>query len=230
MVLALFVMARGATPGHAACLSVDAAALENIAESAVSIAEIIAKLGGDGEPTYLFVGERHQVGAVKRFVVDLANALVEQGFDVGLYVEGFQTGCAPEDGACWSLARAFRTEAFHRLLELSQAPVYPIDPPDRGDRTRKMAEVIAAGTEAVRIVLVGNSHVLHAGDPDAELWVYGGGIRYPDPGDLVEAFPREQTLTFALRRATLAADVPYLVWADGCAADYSLFTGYSSDY
>jgi hypothetical protein len=226
----LLVLVGTVEPGRAACLSADAAGLENIDESAVSIAEIIAKLAGDGEPTYLFVGERHQVGAVKRFVVDLANALVERGFDVGLYVEGFQTGCSPDDSTCWSLARAFRADAFHRLLEGSRAPVHPIDPPDRRDRTRRMAEVIAAGSEAVRIVLVGNSHVLHAGDPDAELWVYGGGIRYPDPGDLVEAFPRERTLTFALRRATLGGDVPYLVWADGCAADYSLFTGYSSEY
>jgi hypothetical protein len=218
-----------ATPASAACRTGGVPELEELEQASVTLAEIVAKLVGD-RPTYLFIGERHPVGPVKRFVVDLSDALIEAGFDVGIYVEGFRTDCSPADDACRSLARAFGADAFYSLLEQARAPVHPIAPPERFERTRRMAERIAAGAETIRIVLVGNSHVLHAGDPDAELWVYGGGMRYPDPGDLVEAFPRQRSLTFALREGAPPVDRHYVVWANGCDADYTLYTDFRLDY
>lgn len=178
---------------------------------------------------YLFVGERHVVGPVKRFAVDLAHELADLGHDVGLYVEGFRTDCPPSDASCDSLARLFNAEAFRRLLEDSRVPVHPIDPPGDDDRAARMASAIGAGQEAVRVVLVGKSHVTHAGDPGAEIWVYGGGMRYSDPGDVAEAFPREESLVFVLDTAEAAA-VPYSLRAGGCGADYTLITADSVAY
>lgn len=195
----------------------------------VSIHEIVARVESE-QPTYIFVGERHQVGPVKRFAVDLSNALVDAGYDVGLYVEGFRTDCDPRDSTCQTLARIFDAEAFDRLLEESRAPVHPIDPPERDRRATRMAEVIGGGTETIRVVLVGNSHVLYAGDPEAEHWVFGGGMLYPDPGDLVEAFPRERSLTVALIEAAAPGEAPYSLQRGGCASDYTLAVEYSGAY
>jgi hypothetical protein len=92
-----------------------------------------------------------------------------------------------------------------------------------------MARSIAAGRESIRVVLVGSAHVLYAGNDGAELWIYGGGLRYPDPGDLVEAFPRCKTLTVGLETADVA-DAPYRLIQDGCAADYALAAPDTRDY
>ncbi len=209
----LVLLAGPAAPAGAACVS---------AGSVASLEEIVERLVVEGR-RYVFVGERHGVGPAKRFAVDLANALVERGHDVGLYVEGFRTDCPPRDRACRHLARDFNAEAFERLLAESKAPVHAIDPPERRRRAARMAEAVAAGGEAIRIVLLGRSHVVFAGDPEAELWVYGGGLRYPDPGDVVEAFPPEQVLTLALETDGAVVE-PYSVRVDGCLADYSLAT------
>lgn len=177
----------------------------------------------DTQVRYVFVGERHGVGPVKRFAVDLANALLDSGLDVGLYVEGFRTNCKPQDETCWSLARAFNMLAFRTLLDESRAPVHPIDPPDGKERAARMAAAIAEGTEEVRVVLVGNSHVLYAGDGDAELWVYGGGLKFPDPGDVVEVFPPQEVLTLGLETSPELA-APYALRESGCAVDYLVMT------
>ncbi len=187
----------------------------------------------DEEIRYVFVGERHGIGPVKRFTADLANELVARGHDVGLYVEGFRAGCDPGDESCRDLARLFNGEAFSRLLRESRAPVHPLDPAERDRRTLRMAATIAGGPESLRIVLVGRSHVVSAWDPDAELWVYGGGVRYPDPGDLVEAFPRAQALTMAFEPGSEpGADEidPYRLQVDGCEADYRLVAPRRADY
>jgi hypothetical protein len=108
--------------------------------------------GGGGERLR---GERHAVGPVKRFAVDLAHELADRGHDVGLYVEGFRTDCLRADAACDSLARLFNAEAFRRLLDESRVPVHAIDPPEEDRRAARMAAAIAAGPETIRIVLVG---------------------------------------------------------------------------
>ena len=197
-------------------------------ERSSSLGEIVARVHA-GEVKYVFVGERHGVGPVKKFAVDLANALVESGEDVGLYVEGFRTDCPPRDGSCWSLARAFNGEAFRTLLDESKASIHPIDPPERDRRTARMAARIAKGREAVRVVLVGKSHVVYAGDHEAEHWVYGGGLRFPDPGDLAEAFPRQEVLTIGLE--TSEEGVPsYALRLGGCGVDYVVTTEPTRDY
>jgi len=186
----------------------------------VSVGEVAARVEREGR-RYVFVGERHAVGPVKRFAVDLAHELADRGHDVGLYVEGFRTDCPPSDGGCETLAGLFNAEAFRRLLAESQVPVHPIDPPEKDRRAARMATAIAGGSETIRVVLAGNSHVAHAGDPDADVFVYGGALRYPDPGDLAEAFPREESLTIALDTAQDTA-MPYSLHAGGCGADYTL--------
>jgi hypothetical protein len=193
-----------------------------------SIAEIVDRVENQGV-RYLFVGESHAVGPAKRFAVDSANALVERGHDVGLYVEGFRTDCAPSDVDCRSLAQLFNRDAFLTLLARSRAPVHAIDPPEADLRVERMVRTIAAGTESIRVVLVGRSHVVYAGVPDAELWVYGGHLRYPDPGDLAEAFPRQEYLTFSLEAAG-APGPPYSLRLDGCRADYALVTEPTGTY
>ncbi len=193
-----------------------------------SVEEIVAQVKAEGLK-YVFVGERHGIGPVKKFAVDLTNALVESGYDVGLYVEGFRTDCPPRDEACWSLARAFNRQAFLTLLDESKASVHPIDPPEGDRRAERMAATIAAGSESVRVVLVGRSHVIHAENREAELWVYGGGLRYPDPGDVAEAFPRHEYLTVGLETGD-GAGVPYSLQHDECGADYVLITPPSDDY
>jgi hypothetical protein len=194
----------------------------------VSVREVAARVEREGR-RYVFVGERHAVGPVKRFAVDLAHELADRGHDVGLYVEGFRTDCPPSDAGCDSLARLFNAEAFARLLDEAQVPVHPIDPPEVDRRAGRMASAIAAGSETIRVVLVGNSHVTHAGDPDAELFVYGGALRYPDPGDLAEAFPREESLILALDTAEDAV-APYSLHAGGCGADYTLVVANTRAY
>jgi hypothetical protein len=95
-----------------------------------------------------------------------------------------------------------------------------------------MAESIAWGSEEIRVVLVGNTHVLHAGNPDAMVPIFGGGVLYPDPGDLAEAFPRQEILTFRLETtsdeieayALIADGESYALLADGCDADYAIRT------
>ncbi len=212
----------------AVCLLVLPAGARSVAFAAcvragaeVSVPQVAARVEREGV-RFLFVGERHAVGPVKRFAVDLAHELAARGHDVGLYVEGFRTDCPLADAACDSLARLFNAEAFDRLLAESRVPVHPIDPPEQDRRAARMAEAIAAGPETIRIVLAGNSHVAHAGDPLAELWVYGGALRYPDPGDLAEAFPREQSLIVALDAADQAVTPPYALRTGGCGADYTL--------
>lgn len=193
-----------------------------------SLDELVARVDAD-HVKYVFIGERHGVGPVKRFAVEAANALVEAGHHVGLYVEGFRVDCPPRDDTCWSLARAFNGQAFRTLLEESRASVHAIDPPEAGLRAAKMAAVIAGGSESVRVVLVGNSHVVHAEDPDAEWWVWGGGLRYPDPGDLAEQFPRREYLTVGLETAP-AVGPPYSLRRDGCGFDYVLTTEDTEEY
>ncbi|MGH9464862.1 MAG: hypothetical protein ACRD0X_04405 [Thermoanaerobaculia bacterium] len=212
-------MAGSDHPAAAACLSLDAT---------VSVEDIVARIESE-ELSYVFVGERHASGPVKRFAVELTNALVDRGHDVGLYVEGFRAGCMPHDAACRSLAGKFNARAFVALLREVRAPVHGIDPPEHDGRVPRMAATIAAGPEAVRVVLVGRAHVVDAGNPDAQLWVYGGGMRYPDPGDLVEAFPRERSLTLTLEPER-GDSRPYALRADGCRADYTLAAAATGDY
>lgn len=194
----------------------------------VSVEEVAARIEREGK-RYIFVGEKHAVGPVKRFAVELAHQLADLGHDVGLYVEGFRTDCPPADADCATIARLFNPEAFLTLLRQSRVPVHPIDPPEKNRRAVRMAETVAAGSEAIRIVLTGNTHVAHAGDPAAEIWVYGGGLRYPDPGDLAEAFPREESLTFVLETSEDAA-VPYSVHDGGCGADYTVIAASAGAY
>lgn len=176
-----------------------------------------------GRPRYAFIGESHGIGPVKRFAVDFANALVDQGVEVGVYVEGFRTDCDPRDEGCPSLARTFNRDAFLSLLDLCRAPVHPIDPPTPEGRTAAMAATIAAGGEGLKIVLVGRSHVVHAGDPDAVHRVFGGAMEYPDPGDLAEAFPKHEIVTFDLQADDDQVD-SYLVRSGGCGADFVVAT------
>ena len=196
-----------------------------------SLDEILARIERD-RPRYLFIGESHAVGPVKRFTVDLVNGLVDLGMDVGLYVEGFSTECPPRALDCSRLAPLFNADAFLALLDRSRAIVHPIDPPGRSGRAARMAESIAWGSEEIRVVLVGNTHVLHAGNPDAMVPIFGGGLLYPDPGDLAEAFPRQESLTFRLETtsdeieayALIADGEAYALIADGCDADYAIRT------
>lgn len=193
-----------------------------------SLDEVLARIERE-RPRYVLIGERHAVGPVKRFAVDLVNGLVDLGLDVGLYVEGFSTSCPPRAVACSRLAPLFNAEAFLALLDQSRALVHPLDPPERHGRAARMAESIAWGSEEIRVVLVGNSHVRRAGDPAAELPIFGGGMLYPDPGDLAEAFPRQEVLTFRLE--TDDDDLgPYSLLADGCEADYAIRTPATSRY
>ncbi|HOC43379.1 MAG TPA: hypothetical protein PKJ99_10250 [Thermoanaerobaculales bacterium] len=194
----------------------------------VSLDEVVARVERDGV-RYAFVGEQHGIGPVKRFAVDLANALVDRGQDVGLYVEGFRTDCQPRDEACASLSHAFNRAAFLALLDNSRAPVHPLDPPGDRDRAATMAALVAGGSEAIKVVLVGRSHVIFAGDPDAVHHVFGGAMPYPDPGDVAEAFPRDQTLTFTLLDHG-DGDEPYRLRRDGCRGDYLVSTAPSRQY
>jgi hypothetical protein len=189
----------------------------------VSVAKVVERIASERR-RYVFVGERHGSEATKDFAVDLANALAARGLDVGLYVEGFRTDCAPRDAACGSLARLFNPKAFQRLLAEARVPVHAIDPPEKDARAARMAATIASGGEEIRVVLVGRTHVVHAGDPLAELWVYGGGMRYRDPGDVVEAFPAAESLTVALEvgRRAAGSGPGYALHTPGCGADYAL--------
>lgn len=196
--------------------------------SGATLDEIVRHVTDQGLK-YVFVGESHESGPPKRLAVDLGNALVDLGHDVGLYVEGFRIGCALDDAACHKLARLFNDAAFAALLAESRAPVRPLDPPQRDRRATRMAATIREGSEAVRIVLVGNSHVVHATVAEAEHWVFGGGLRYPDPGDLVEAFPREESLTLILETAEDGI-APYSLSADGCEADYRVLAPATGAY
>lgn len=197
-------------------------------ERHASLADIVARIDAE-QVKYVFVGERHGIGPVKKFAVDLANALVDSGHDVGLYVEGFRTDCPLEDDSCWSLARSFNGPAFRTLLDQSRAAIHAIDPPERDRRVPRMAATIAEGPEGVRVVLAGRSHVVYAGDLGAELWVYGGGLRFPDPGDLAESFPRGQVLTIALEIARGHLP-PYSLRRSGCGVDYVVTTEPTRDY
>jgi hypothetical protein len=192
-----------------------------------SVDQIVARVGAE-QRRYIFVGEIHRVGPVKKFVVDLTNELVDRGYDVGLYVEGFRTDC-PLREDCTSLARIFNREAFQTLLDQSRAPVHAIDPPQSTGRVASMAARIAGGTESIRVVLAGRTHVLHAEDGGADLRVYGGGLRYPDPGDLAEAFERRKYLTVVLETVD-GATAEYSVREDGCGADYLLTTPWTTNY
>lgn len=69
---------------------------------------------------------------------------------------------------------------------------------------------------------MGRNHVVPAWGPDIERRAFGG-LRYPDPGDPVEAFSRRQSLTVALEDGEGRGD--YTLRADGCAADYHLTAG-----
>jgi len=217
-----------ARPRRAVTLVVCLAALTAQAVAAcgpgdgASLDEILARVERD-RPRYLFIGERHAVGPVKRFAVDLVNGLVDLGMDVGLYVEGFSTECPPRALDCSRLAPLFNADAFLTLVDRSRAIVHPIDPPERSGRATRMAESIAWGSEEIRVVLVGNTHVLHAGNPDAMLPIFGGGMLYPDPGDLAEAFPRQEVLTFRLETTSDEIE-SYALLADGCDADYAIRT------
>lgn len=195
-----------------------------------SLDEVVSRVEAD-HLRYVFIGERHGVGPIKRFAVELANALEDRGNDVGLYVEGFRTNCRPSDTSCWTLARWFNPGAFGTLLQQARVPVHAIDPPERDERSRRMAATIASGPESVRVVLVGQSHVGFAGDALAELRVYGGAVRFPDPGDVAEAFPRPELLTIGL-----AAGIDAGRWTavdsaeDRCAFDLVLTAADSPDY
>lgn len=197
------------------------------ATKASSLEEIVTRVEAE-QIKYVFVGEHHRVGPVKKLAVDLSNALVEKGHEVGLYVEGFRTDCPPRDASCWSLARTFNSEAFSVLLDESKASIHAIDPPHRDRRAERMAATIAAGREVVRVVLVGRSHVIHAGDPEAEHWVYGGRLRFPNPGDLAEAFPRQEVLTIGLETSHEAFSddsfFDYSLRHSGCGVDYVVTT------
>jgi hypothetical protein len=194
-----------------------------------SLEEVVERIGREGL-RFAFVGERHGVGPVKRFAVDLANALVGRGHEVGLYVEGFRTDCAPLDPACGSLAQLFNRGAYLALADRSRATVHPIDPPEGDNRAARMAAVIAGGSEAIRVVLVGMSHVVFAGQPAAQYRVFGGGMAYPDPGDLAEAFPRTEYLTIGLETAADGLTVPYSLRRGGSGTDYVLSTRCTGDY
>jgi len=196
--------------------------------STVTVEQVVRHLEDDGI-RYVFVGENHGSGPAKRFAVELVNRLVDRGHDVGLYVEGFRTDCDPPDDSCRTLARLFNASAFSKLLGESRAPVRPLDPPERDQRAVRMAATIAGGAESIRVVLVGKTHVAHAEDPEAELWIYGGGLRYPNPGDLVEAFPRAESVTVVLEPVD-AVDGTYALRADGCKADYALVAPATSAY
>ena len=219
LLMALALAAALATPARPACRPGD---------NAASIADIVERARAQGI-RYVFVGEQHDVGPVKRFAVDLANALADAGDEVGLYVEGFRTDCEPTDGTCDSLARLFNPAAFHTLLAESKTAVHAIDPVENDRRVARMAATIGAGVEPIRVVLAGSVHVLHAGNDLAELHVYGGGMRYPNPGDLAEAFPRHEYLTVGLETADLT-DAPYRVSQSGCAADYVVAAPDTRDY
>ena len=184
----------------------------------VSLDEVVERMV-QGELKYAFIGERHGIGPVKRFAVDLANALVDAGLDVGVYVEGFRTDCDPRDPSCRDLAAAFNRNAFLALLDHCRAPVHPIDPPCPDERAAAMAAAIAAGREGVKIVLLGRSHVIHAGNPEAAHPIFGGALLYPDPGDVAEAFPADQIVTFDLQSCEEAAGA-YLLRAGGCGSDF----------
>ncbi|MGH9380141.1 MAG: hypothetical protein ACRD2Z_05965 [Thermoanaerobaculia bacterium] len=197
-------------------------------QRASSLDEIVVRVHEE-QLKYVFVGERHGVGPVKKFAVDLANALVWSGLDVGLYVEGFRTNCPPGDDTCWSLARAFNMLAFRKLVDESWAPVHAIDPPEGWRRAAKMAATIAEGPEAVKVVLIGRSHVVHAGDPDAEVWVYGGALKFPDPGDVVKKFLRQEVLTLGLETSRGSVP-PYSLLRSGCGVDYVVMTENTGQY
>lgn len=196
--------------------------------SLVTIEEIVNRIERD-EVTYVFIGEGHGAVAPKRLAVDLANALVDRGYDVGLYVEGFTTTCSMEEASCHRLAGQFNLEAFSALLSESRAPVRPLDPPERDRRASRMALTIAQGRESIRVALVGNSHVVHAEDPEAELLIFGGGMKYADPGDLVEAFARSDYVTLAFE-ASDATRESYALRRDGCKADYELVVPVAGAY
>lgn len=218
--LAILAVAAVLSPSvHAAC----------VAPGRTSSLEEIVRRVHDEQVRYVFVGERHGIGPVKKFAVDLANALIDSGLDVGLYVEGFRTNCRRQDDSCWSLARAFNMLAFRMLLDESKATVHPIDPPEGRARAAKMAAIIADGSEDVKVVLVGKSHVLHAGDGEAELWVYGGGLKFPDPGDVVEVFPPQEVLTLGLETSG-DVDSPYALHESGCGVDYVVMTRDTGQY
>ena len=189
--------------------------------------EVVARVHAEGV-RYVFVGERHGVGPVKRFAVDLAHALAADGTDVALYVEGFRSGCAPGDDRCWSLAREFNRTAFDALLAAAEVPVRPLDPPERDRRVERMAETLAAASESVRVVLVGKTHVVHAADADAE-WLVYGAVRYPSPGDLARALATEGSLTIGLELAG-ETSAPYRLERDGCDVHYVLTTADAADY
>jgi hypothetical protein len=189
-----------------------------LAAEEVSLEAIVERMVR-GELKYAFIGERHGVGPVKRFAVDLANALVDQGLDVGVYVEGFRTDCDPRDPACRDLAGAFNRDAFLALLDHCRAPVHAIDPPTPDGRAAAMAAAIAAGREGVKVVLVGRSHVVHAGNPEAAHPIFGGAMLYPDPGDVAEAFPADEIVTFDLQSCDEAVG-EYLLRAGGCGSDF----------
>ncbi|HSN53359.1 MAG TPA: hypothetical protein VLT32_01750 [Candidatus Sulfomarinibacteraceae bacterium] len=187
-------------------------------EEEVSLETIVERMVLS-ELKYAFIGERHGVGPVKRFAVDLANALVDQGLDVGLYVEGFRTDCDPRDPACRHLAGAFNRDAFLALLDHCRAPVHAIDPPTHDGRAAAMAAAIAAGREGVKVVLVGRSHVVHAGNPEATHPIFGGAMLYPDPGDVAEAFPADESVTFDLQSCDGASGA-YLLRTGSCGSDF----------
>ncbi|HVS66535.1 MAG TPA: hypothetical protein VMT85_23870 [Thermoanaerobaculia bacterium] len=191
--------------------------------------ELVARVEAE-ERRYVFVGERHGIGPVKRFAVELANALDARGHQVALYVEGFRTDCPPSDESCWTLARWFNPDAFGTLLEEARVPVHALDPPERDARAMRMAATIASGSEPIRIVLVGGSHVRFAGDPRAEVRVFGGALGFPDPGDVVEAFPRAHSLTIGLDTAPPAHATGSGLRVDGCEYDVVLSTPESPGY
>jgi len=215
MILALAVPAKANPP----CVDQD---------SPASIDDIVDRIERE-RLKYVFVGERHGIGPAKRFVVDLVNRLVESRKNTGLYVEGFRTDCAPRDPTCGSLAWIFNSQAFSALLDYSQAPVHALDPPERNARATLMATTIGQGTETIRVALVGNSHVVFADHPEAEYLVWGGAVRYSNPGDLVEVFPRTESLTLALEIVE-NLEVPYALQVGGCRADYRLLVAPTTAY
>ena len=113
------------------------------ASDAEATVDAIVRQVEDGRIRNVFVGERHGVGPVKRFVVDVANALTDRGHDVGLYIEGFDRGCAPGSTTCTGrVAEAFNAEAFATLRAESRAAVRPLDPLEKDRRTARMASMI----------------------------------------------------------------------------------------
>lgn len=220
---AAFVLQLTATPAAATDPGCVASGLE------ASLDEILSRVEAEGVK-FLFIGEDHRVGPVKRFAVDAVNALTRRGHDVGLYVEGFRTDCPPTGPGCRSLADLFNRAAFLTLLQESQGRVHPIDPPGTQARVARMAATIDGGAESIRVVLVGRSHVIHAGNPAAQHRVYGGGLLYPNPGDLAEAFPRAESLTFSLELAEGGESASYSLRSDGCVADYTLVAAPVSAY